>query len=288
MAEGPHIRHDRIRLSADASMILQTIGERDEPVLIPDNEERQYRQAKAAYAAMWQELVGPCLRAQALMHEDWIDYLFMIGEQEENPHGIDNKYVQAVKGMSAWLTDKGIDSSSLSIEWTSFYRATAAALLPRYRQAQLECTLDISSGSIALGARADYWPMGQRSFFMIGQRLLLQRLLALYGLRFPVFITRYLDCLDADWSFATWRMILSATGPVVAIDPGRHMHGEMRAMLHDVDWTYPTDIPHFGLSINAGVVHLEPLGDQTRSWVENPPSKRKVEDVPPFINRLLD
>ena len=278
----------RLTLSPQASAILRTIGERDEVVLIPENEELMYRKAEKVYEVMWSGLVAPCIEAQGLAPESWIDYLFMIGPQEEGPHSIDDDYLRSTKELGVWLAQKGIDTARLSHELTTAYSATAAALLPRYRQRQLECAFDLQVGNIVLGPEADYSPMGQKAFFILVQRLLLQRLLSQRGIRFPIFITRYLDCLDADWSFAIWRLIISATGPVVAIDPGPRLYGDMRNLLHSIDWAYPTDFPHFGILESGGTLDLEPLGEPTRAWLMDPPHNRQIADVPAFMKKYPD
>lgn len=283
MSDGP-----RLSLSPQASAILRTIGERDEVVLIPENEELMYRKAEKVYEVMWSELVAPCLEALGLAPESWINYLFMIGPQEESPHSIDDDYLRSTKELGVWLAEKGIDTARLSHELTTAYSATAAALLPRYRQRQLECAFDLQAGSIVLGPEADYSPMGQKAFFILVQRLILQRLLSQRGLRFPIFITRYLDCLDADWSFAIWRLIISAAGPVVAIDPGQRLYGDMRKLLHSIDWAYPTDFPHFGILESGGTLDLEPLGEPTRAWLMDPPHNRQIADVPAFMKKYPD
>ena len=277
-----------LTISSQASAILRTIGGRDDVVLIPENEELMYRKAEKAYEVMWSELVAPCLEANGLARECWVDYLFMIGPQEEGPHSIGDDYILPLKELGVWLAEKGIDTARLSYELTTSYSATAAALLPRYRQRQLECAFDLQTGCIVLGPEADYSPMGQKAFFILVQRLLLQRLLSQRGLRFPIFITRYLDCLDADWSFAIWRLIISAAGPVVAIDPGQRLYGEMRKLLHSIDWAYPTDFPHFGILESGGTLDLEPLGELTRAWLMDPPHNRQIADVPAFMEKNSD
>lgn len=262
------IEEPRMYLAPHASDLLLKIGESGDIALFQKNEELSYRKAEKVYAAMWPELLAPCLRALGLAQEGWIDYLFMIDRQEEQPHSVDIAYVQSVKEMGAWLNAKDIDVVRLSVELTTAYDTSVAALLPRYRQKQLECKFDLQSGAVTLGSQADYWPMGQRAFFIIAQRLLLQRILSQHGIRFPVFITNYLNCLDADWSYAVWKLIISSRGPIISIDPGPRMSGEVRAQLHDLDWIYPTGLPHFRISESDGKIEFVPLNALTQAWLD--------------------
>lgn len=266
-------RQSRAFLSAQASSILRMIGGRDEVVLIPEDSRIRAGMVDDVYAEMWPELLAPCLKSLGLERAGWIDYLFMVGLQQENPQEIDarSEYAQSVREMSAWLVARGIDTARLSGELTASYIASAAALLPCFRQRQLDCTFDLQAGRVAFGSRADYSPAGQRSFFMIVQRLLLQRLLRQRGLRFPLFITRQLDPLDADWRFAIWKLVISAADPLVVIVPDCQPGGDTDALLHRIDWSYPTDYPYFGLTETCGAIELEPLGEPTRAWLNDPP-----------------
>ena len=77
--------------------------------------------------------------------------------------------------------------------------------------------------------------------------------------------------LDADWRFAIWKLVISAADPLVVIVPDCQPGGDTDALLHRIDWSYPTDYPYFGLTETCGAIELEPLGEPTRAWLNDPP-----------------
>lgn len=157
-----------------------------------------------------------------------------------------------------WLQCRGIDPKLFSAELTASYDAVSAVLLPGYRRRQLTCRFDFENGFVKIDKRADYAPMGQRGFFFIASRLLLQQLLVAHSVLLPVLITPgYLGCLDTDWSFAVWRLILSASGPVlVSLDQSTALRDEVARNLVREDWDFQKHLVRFEACANAGEIDL--------------------------------
>ena len=273
-------------LSTNAFNIVAQIGLQARPVFIINIDTDKNRDTLDRFH---KQLIDTALKAalqsQAIEHCPWMPSLLLADQTSGNRDGIPNdissNLIKASKAFGDWLNSRGIDPEGISAELSASYEAASAALLPRYRQSQLMCHFDIANGFAELHPNADYQAMGPRAFFFIASRLLLQRLLNARNIKLPLVITSsYLECLDTDWRFALWRLILSASGPVIGTLSRYPLSDDVFKELAWVDWGFPREVRWLEARIVSGDVDFSEtaFGDECGNGM----------CVPEFLKRYPD
>ncbi|MDP1537196.1 MAG: hypothetical protein Q8L95_08445 [Burkholderiales bacterium] len=119
----------------------------------------------------------------------------------------------------------------------SEYRAFIAALLPQQRQLILDGRFDLVSDGFRPGQFFSVGNSGEGGFFRLSTRLIVRDWLVRKGLHAPL-VLYCSGSLDADWSWAIWRMMISSFGQTVVMTDRSpsELVGNIYEMLQRVDW----------------------------------------------------
>ncbi|MCB1953495.1 MAG: hypothetical protein H6944_10290 [Zoogloeaceae bacterium] len=153
-----------------------------------------------------------------------------------------------LKALHQILVHAEIDMHEFTNEVNSTFRAHVRALLPRYRQQQLECVIDLVDGRVSPSSASDFAPMGPRTFFASAVRLISQDLLARRGVKVPLVLV--FDDSSIDWTLAFLKMLNATSGPVVTV----FSHGlpkSVLAVVSKIDWDWLRYIRCFSLEVAA-------------------------------------
>jgi hypothetical protein len=136
------------------------------------------------------------------------------------------------------LQTHGYRPSPLSIEFGAEYRATIRALLPRFRQVELDGEFELPGRLFLPAPDSDFAPVGQRWYFNVSVCLMLQSLLIRHGITAPVAILGWvIGGFDPDWRRAVSRLIMGSPGHIV-VEGREHdiLAAEWEKLAH-IDWS---------------------------------------------------
>lgn len=170
----------------------------------------------------------------------------------------DGQFPVCLGGLRDLLSALGVDLHTFTIEFNAAYDATVAALLPMFRQNQLEAHIDIADETLTLGSKADFAPMGQRTFFMVAVRVIAQRLLLRRGIKVPLLLI-FNDSYGTDWTFAVQRLIVSSKAPILTLIDPLGLEQRDARLLGTIDWNHPATNPCFRVGVTSGTLFLERL-----------------------------